>query len=139
MSVRLVFTGLALTLCLASSISPQSGGDCQSTQNDLERLLHKWQDRLGLNGWKIEAHLVSQNSLNAEGTGEVLVADVSYDTRAFKAVVRVERGRAADVEESLVHELVHIELDAWSPPADPAQEEDTVEAIAHALLTQKSE
>jgi len=124
---------LALTACLASSISRQSAGSSLGSQSELDRLLETWQNRLGLSEWTIQARLVLQNSLGSEENGYIKVADISYDHDDLTATIRVGQAPREQIEESLLHELVHLQLEAWQPPSDPVQEEQTVETIANAL------
>lgn len=98
-------------------------------------MLDKWQRQLGLDTWAIQVHLVPPMSLGSEENGDVMVADISYDQEGRTASVRIERGSRDQVEESLLHELIHLRLNAWSPPPDPLDEEQTIETIAQALVS----
>jgi len=132
--MRHVLAALALTACLASSISRQSAGSSQVTQGELDHLLDRWQSRLGLSAWTIQARLVPPNSLDSEEDGHVTVADITYDHDDLTAAIRIEQASHEEIEESLLHELVHLQFEAWNPPADPVEEERTVETIALSLL-----
>jgi len=132
--MRPLSCALVFTACLASSISPQSAGDSAGTQVNIERLLDKLQGRLGLSAWTIDVHLVLPTTLVSDEDAGKTVADIVYDTADLTATIRVAQASRREVEDSLLHELVHLELEAWQPPVDPEEEEKTVETITHALL-----
>jgi len=97
-------------------------------------LLDKWQGRLGLNTWTIDVHLVLPNSPASEEDEDKTVADIVYDNADLTETIRVAQASRREVENSLLHELVHLELEAWNPPVYPGEEEKTVETITHSLL-----
>jgi hypothetical protein len=100
-------------------------------------MLKEWQSRLGLNAWNIEVHLVSPGSLGSDENGDVTVANIEYDRDTSFATVRVQRALHQETEEGLLHELLHLKLAAWQPPATSFEEEDTVDTLAYALLRSK--
>jgi hypothetical protein len=136
--MRYVLAALVLTACLPSFISPRSTGSSLGTQGELDRSLDRWQSRLGLSAWTIQARLVRPNSLGSDENGDVLVADITYDDDDLTATIHVEQALPEQIEECLLHELVHLELEAWHPPTDPFEEEKTVDTIAQALLRSRN-
>jgi hypothetical protein len=131
--MRYVLAALVLVACLPSSISPRSDGSSPGTQSELDRLLARWQSRLGLSAWTIQTRLVLPNSLGSEEDGNV-VADITFDDDDLSAEIRVEQASLEQIEGCLLHELVHLKFEAWHPPADPYEEEKTVDTVAQALL-----
>ena len=91
------------------------------TERELRRLLRWWQQRLNLPEWRISLRLVYEDELNDPGA----VAETKIVDRALEAEIRIQRlddlqrhygedalsDRAADLELSHVHELVHLRLE----------------------------
>lgn len=125
---------LVLSLFFVASTSTQTPGKNQSTQLEIEHMLKLWQSRLELITWRIEVHLVPPGSLGTDENGIVTVADIESDHGTFSAVIRVEQGPREETEESLIHELIHLKLEAWQPPSENPAEEETVDTIANALF-----
>jgi hypothetical protein len=136
---RTLFPALVLVLLLAVDTSTQSAKESPSPQVDLERMLKEWQSRLELSAWKIEVHVVPPDSLGTDKDGDVTVADINYDGNTSSAIIRVEQASHEKIEEYLIHELTHLRLACWRPPAQSAAEEGTVDAITHALLCSKNQ
>jgi hypothetical protein len=63
-----------------------------------------------------------------------VVADIIFDDDDLSAEIRVEQAWLEQIEGCLLHELVHLKFEAWHPPADPHEEEKTVDTVAQALL-----
>jgi hypothetical protein len=132
-SMRYVLAALALVACFPSPISLRSAGSGPGTQGELDRLLARWQSRLGLSACTIQARLVLPNSLE---DGDV-VADITFNDDDLTAKIRVEQASLEQVEDCLLHELVHLLFEAWRPPKNPDEEEKTVDTVAQALLTSR--
>jgi len=135
-SMRYVLAAVVLVACFPSSISLRSAGSSPGTQGELDRLLARWQNRLGLSAWTIQARLVLPKSLGSDEDGNV-VADITYDDDDLTANIRVEQASLEQIEDCLLHELVHLLFEAWHPPTDPYEEEKTVDTVAQALLTSR--
>lgn len=108
------------------------------SQTRLNALVREWAKRLRLDGWRIVAEFVSY--LDDE-------ADINIDRHRKEAVVRLSRStnqsvvRRSSDEENLVHELLHIPIDAFSPSDEKSLEHDAMEAFindtAEALVALK--
>lgn len=101
--------------------------------------LHVWQQRMDLQDWDIHVQLVRANKLEPKTLG-----NVHWDTDVKQATIDVlspldyqlpYNAMLADMEVTVVHELVHIEL-ASLPRSDASRrtEEHAVNEIAAALL-----
>ena len=132
--MRTLFAVLVLSPFLVVSTSTQTPGKNQSTQLGIERMLNEWQSRLNLGTWRIEVHLVPPGSLGTDEDGNVIVADIESDHGTSSATIRVEQGPEEETEECLIHELIHLKLEDWQPPAENIAEEQTVDTIAFALF-----
>ena len=132
--MRTLFTVLVLSPLLVVSTSTQTPVKNLSTQREIERMLHEWQTRLKLTTWKIEVHLVPMGSLGTDENGTITVAEIDSDRSTSSATIRVQQGPEDETEECLIHELMHLKLEAWQPPSDNEAEEETVDTIAFALL-----
>jgi hypothetical protein len=103
----------------------------------LDRQMKGWQKRLGLDDWRLELRVVRQNSLdkatwgNAEWdpdrkSGTISVLDPrDYNLRGSELRL--------DMECTIVHELVHIQV-APLAAHDETQREEVVNKIMTALL-----
>jgi hypothetical protein len=101
--------------------------------------LQVWQDRMNLKDWDIRVNLVRSDQLEPKTLG-----NVHWDTDVKKATISVlspldyrleHQAMLEDMECTVVHELVHIEL-ASLPRSDASRrtEEHAVNEIAAALL-----
>ena len=101
--------------------------------------LQTWQERMNLKDWDIRVELVRADHLEPRTLG-----NVHWDTDMKKATIGVlspldyqlpHNAMLADMEVTIVHELVHIEL-ASLPRSDASRrtEERAVDEIASALL-----
>ena len=111
----------------------------QLSQDMVDGWIRKWQKRLALEDWKIEAKVVRVSELP-----ENAVANVHWSIPTRKATVKVlapidstlkPSEIIEDTELSVVHELIHLSLAKL--PLDPNhtdQEEETVRKISTALL-----
>lgn len=105
----------------------------------VEGRLRDWQDRMNMKDWNIHVDLVRAEQLEPRTLG-----NVHWDTDAKKATIDVlspldytlpHNAMLADMEVTIVHELVHIEL-ASLPRSDASRrtEERAVNELAGALL-----
>ena len=104
----------------------------------LNEKLAFWQPRLDLQAWKISVVLSQASDLKPKTLG-----NIHWDAKA-NAVIRVLDaseyqlpcpGMLADMEVTLVHELVHLELSSLPrSPASRREEERAVNRITDALL-----
>lgn len=124
------------------TLSPLPGSKLHSQQEVFaaERLAY-WQRRLNLEDWHITVSVCRASELRPETLGNIRwdserktaairVMDVADYTLAFPAVLR-------DVEATVVHELVHLEL-VYLPRTESSAspEERAVARITEALLFQ---
>lgn len=121
----------ALLLCVVSAFG------MSPVELHLDRQLKTWQKRLGMEDWRLTVKLVRQSSLekntwgNAEWdpagkTGTISVLD-PVDYNLTGADLRL------DMECTIVHELVHIQVAPFDAP-DENVREDVVNRIMTALL-----
>jgi hypothetical protein len=106
-------------------------------ESHLDRQLKSWQRRLGMDDWRLTIKLVRQNDLdrntwgNAEWdprrkTGTISVLDpADYNLRGGDLKL--------DMECTIVHELVHIQVGPFDAPNENVRE-DVVNRIMTALL-----
>lgn len=115
-----------------------------SAMNPLElRLVDQmrgWQKRLGLDDWNMTLKVVRQSDIDPNAWGSA-----HWDLRAKTATIQVLDPRdynlkgadlRLDMECTIVHELVHIQI-APLGPADPGVREDVVNRIMVALLNRQ--
>jgi len=106
-------------------------------ESHLDRQLKTWQRRLGMDDWRLTIRLVRQNDLdkntwgNAEWdphgkTGTISVLDPA-DYNLSGADLKL------DMECTIVHELVHIQVGPFDAPNENMRE-DVVNRIMTALL-----
>jgi hypothetical protein len=103
----------------------------------MDRQLKSWQRRLGMDEWRLSIRLVRQNDLdkntwgNAEWdpygkTGTISVLDpMDYNLKGADLKL--------DMECTIVHELVHIQVSPFDAPNENVRE-DVVNRIMTALL-----
>jgi len=106
-------------------------------ESHLDRQLKSWQKRLGMEDWRFTLRLVRQNQLDKntwgnaewnpeEKTGTISVLDpVDYNLKGSDLRL--------DMECTIVHELVHIQVSPLEAP-DANVREDVVNNIMTALL-----
>jgi len=124
-----VLTVLFLSVMACFAMSP--------VESHLDRQLRSWQKRLGMEEWRLTVRLVRQKDLDKntwgnaewdpdEKTGTISVLDpLDYNLKGG--------GLRLDMECTIVHELVHIQVS----PLDARDEnirEDVVNRIMTALL-----
>lgn len=105
----------------------------------LSARLGRWQQRLNLSDWKISVVLAHPRDLKPNTLG-----NIHWDAKQKTAVIRVLdasdyqvscREALPDMEMTLVHELVHLELSSLPRSAASRREEEfAVNRIADALL-----
>ena len=138
-------TGVALLSLLSFSVcaigwSRDSGQERDSeTGKFVAERLQTWQSRMNLQDWKIRVELVRANKLEPKTLGNIhWDTDVKSATIAVLAPEDYKLAHDAmldDMEVTIVHELVHLEL-ASLPRSDASRrvEERAVNEIAAALL-----
>ena len=138
----LLFTSLTAIAFGAESIpSPVSTAQDRETyaQKFVNQKLHTWQERLNLKGWKVRAKLVRPDQLEPRTLG-----NIHWDLDTKEATIGVLSTYdyklpysevLGDMELTLVHELVHLQL-ASLPRSDASQrdEEQAVNELSNALL-----
>ena len=119
--------------CWAAS-RPQA----QVTQAQVDGWLRLWQGRLALEEWKVEARIVRQSDLNADTLG-----NLKWNARSHTATIKVLDPRdydmpsdqiPADIERTVVHELIHLELSVLPRDGSKRVEEQVVNRMTEALL-----
>ena len=115
------------------------------SQSKLDKLRRKWQRLLRLQDWKIKVKFASQEELNRiVGEGEPCGACHSF-VEAKEAVIYIlnpeewtdfEDSRVTDVENTIVHELLHCHFSAFDNATKGLKlaEEQTIEVLAEVLL-----
>jgi hypothetical protein len=123
----------------ASSVVADSPEREATADRFLEEKLRVWQDRMNLKQWDLRVHLARADQLEPKTLG-----NIHWDTDAKVATICVldpadynlpDKDMLADMEVTVVHELVHLEL-ASLPRTDASRrtEEHAVNEIAAALL-----
>jgi len=108
------------------------------SQGDVDRWVRLWQARLALDEWKIDAHIVREADLNRDTLG-----NLRWNSLHHTATLRVLDPRdydmpaeqiPQDIERTVVHELVHLELAVLPRNGSAKVEERVVDHITEALL-----
>jgi hypothetical protein len=128
-------------LCIAPQTAhePSAGERDALAKNRLEKRLAVWQDRLELKDWKVSLILSRRGELRPGTLG-----NINWDTDTKTARIRILdadeyampfEATFSDMEFTLVHELLHLEL-ASLPHTDESRgdEEFAVNRMADALL-----
>jgi hypothetical protein len=110
------------------------------TDTEVSGWVRRWQNRLGLSDWKIEAKIVRLAQL-PKGT----IANIHWSLPRKQATIKVldssdstlPKGEIArDTELSVVHELVHLSMAKLPLDANNTElEEEAVKKLSSALLT----
>ncbi len=115
-------------------------GDQQTivTQAQVNRWVKLWQGRLALDEWKIDARIVRAQDLNPDTLGN-LKWNAANRTAIIKVLNPADYDLApteipADIERTVVHELVHLELSALPRNGSKMVEESVVNKMTEALL-----
>lgn len=108
------------------------------TSSQVEQWLRTWQARLALTDWKVEVHIVRASDLNPDTLGHLkwnasdhsaiikVLNPVDYDLPAAQI--------PADIERTVVHELVHLQLSALPRNGSKVVEEQVVNKLTEAFL-----
>ena len=131
----MIVRAFAISILLLTPIATESSGASATGILRVQPILHRWQTRLALGRWQIEARIVHRGSLGTDEDGIPTVANIVYDIGQRSAAICVEEAAYDELEEALIHELIHLKLAIWQAPVSPDDEEETVETIASALLT----
>jgi len=119
--------------------SPEVTPQAVVTQAQVDRWVEVWQKRLALAEWRVQARIVRQSDLNPETLG-----NLKWTARDHSASIKVLDPRdydmpadqiAADMERTVVHELVHLELSVLPRNGSRKVEEQVVNRMTEALLT----
>jgi hypothetical protein len=126
----------------ASGASPTLAAEKReaAAQKFVEQTLRVWQERLNLKDWDIRVELVHPSALEPRTLG-----NIHWDTDIKRATINVLSSydytlpfpeMLSDMEFTIVHELVHLEL-ASLPRSEASrrEEEHAVNQIARALLS----
>jgi hypothetical protein len=113
------------------------------TTTQLEQICRRWQQRLGLQDWDIDVEFVRPGEMD----GDNHQGEIEWHVQKRTAVMRVmdpvcyprNRRRDYNVEETIVHELLHLVLVHW--PVDRSRDpvmntlhEQAVEQLTRALV-----
>lgn len=132
---------VSLGICLSSGAVPVNARGTVSTVTvaQVQTWLASWQKRLSLDDWKVIAQIVRSSDLRPDTLG-----NLKWNSATKTATVRVlspldydlpASEIPTDIEYTVVHELVHLQLAAL--PRDPANkniEEKVVNRISEALF-----
>lgn len=133
------FVTLTLVVLSTASYAADAGPDAVSAAQ-VESWTKTWQERLSLLDWRIETRVVRTADLRADTLG-----NLKWNSLTRLATIKVlspldynatPAEIAEDMEYTVVHELVHLQLAAL--PRDPNNrdlEEAVVNKIADALMT----
>ena len=140
------FSGLTVLL-FASLVAPILGWSYESSPQERDaaaatfvvQKLQTWQDRMNLKNWDIRVQLLKASQLEPKTLG-----NIHWDTDLKTATISVlspedyklpYKAMLDDMEFTIVHELVHLEL-ASLPRSEASRrvEEHAVNEIATALL-----
>ena len=135
--MRLVFVlALGIALCLGGTPIEKAP---VVTEAQVQRWLQSWQKRLALEDWGISVHVVRSRELKPETIG-----NLRWNSATKTATIRVMDPRdyelptseiPADMEYTVVHELVHLQLAMLpKPPGSKEAEELAVNRIGAALF-----
>ena len=115
------------------------------TRRELNRLVKKWVDRLGLRDWNIEIEFADELTLSDQkGKESDLWGLCEYDTPTHKATISILDLRHAEWKQSdpefvLVHELGHLVVVQFgifdNHDLDPQIEEDLINYITRLAIS----
>jgi hypothetical protein len=104
--------------------------DRNTSQSDLNNKLAVWKQRLNLGQWSVSVVMSDPSDLRPGTLG-----NIHWDPEKKTAVIRVLDRGMPDMEDTLVHELVHLELSSLpKTDASRSDEEFAVNRLAQALL-----
>jgi hypothetical protein len=109
------------------------------TQEELEELLVYWQKVLRLNNYDIKVVITRNEDMPLEYCDAVVITHISEEESTIFILDSVDNVdiEHIDMEEALVHELVHINfdrLDYFLTDTDEVKFEQIVDRIAKALV-----
>ena len=108
-------------------------------QRDLEKTCLKWQQRLRLMDWNIEAKFVSRHEL----LGRDIFGEIDFQIHHKQALLKVLLDRegypfmdkaACSVDHVVVHELLHLHMIDWKDEDNETAQEQAINLIAYALV-----
>lgn len=108
------------------------------TNSQVEDWLRLWQNRLNLNRWKIDIHIVRAWDLNPDTLGH-LKWNATDHTATIKVLNPLDYDLPPDqipedIERTVVHELVHLQLSNLPRNGSKIVEEQVVVDLTEALL-----
>ena len=107
---------------------------------ELVKICRKWQNCLGLQQWDIQLRVCRKKEMYTGGDAEVL-----HKPNILSAVIQIldpqdyeDAFIAQNIEQSIIHELLHIPLNMFCKPEDGSVEsvlmEQHIESLSRALL-----
>ena len=115
------------------------------TKRAASALVEEWAHRLGLGGWEVIVRFVSRTKAPLDMAQATITGDRRVCRIDLRWPHRNNNGESDDLEQTIVHELVHCWFDPWFP-TNPAKQkarvrlvENAVDAIAVALVEAKRE
>lgn len=137
---------MALGIAISSTLSAAHGVSAQGksspavvNEGQVQRWVRLWQKRLALDDWDITAHIVRSQELKPDTLG-----NLRWNSASKTAVIRLmdpfdydlpQDEIVADMEYTVVHELVHLQLAVLpKTPATKDIEERVVNGIGEALF-----
>ena len=137
---------LVVLLCLGAALSPgatppavgESNVKAVVSQNQVDTWVGIWQKRLHLQDWKIEARIVRSTGLKPDTLGNLKWNSVTH-TATIKVLNPIDYDMPAadvpeDIEYTVVHELVHLQLSVLPRDGSKEVEEVVVNKISDALM-----
>mgnify|MGYP000901181915 CR=1 FL=1 len=97
---------------------------------EVRTLLSEWRDRLNLTQWDISVYWA------ASDIPPDIVGTCWWFTEEEKAEIHIRQTEDADVEETLVHELIHLSLEGHKEPKHSTDRhyEQGINKLARALV-----
>jgi hypothetical protein len=137
---------LAVLLCLGASVGlsaspavPEATQKVVVTDAQVTDWVQLWQKRLHLENWKIESRIVRSSDLKPDTLGNLKWNSITHSA-AIKVLNPVDYDIPAenipeDMEYTVLHELIHLQLSALPRDANRKDiEEQVVNRIADALM-----
>lgn len=137
---------LVVLLCLGAALSsgatppPAAGSNVKAivSQGQVDRWVGVWQRRLHLQDWKVDARMVRSNDLKPDTLGNLKWNSVTR-TATIKVLNPIDYDIPIpdipeDIEYTVVHELVHLQLSVLPRDGSKELEEIVVNKISDALM-----
>jgi hypothetical protein len=137
---------LVVLLCLGAVLAPgaappiarESSAKTIVSQERVNEWVAVWQKRLHLQDWKIEARIVRSAELKPDTLGNLKWNSITR-TAVIKVLNPVDYDLPAaeipeDIEYTIVHELVHLQLSVLPRDGSKEVEEAVVNKISDALM-----